>query len=486
MSIADPSNLDAARKFQKSLLDCFPERADAILQLVEALASAEKPASVVDLCMEGAFQRTYSNVHKAIDALSAPFTVRSHLSSDENGMSNTRDVVDPALFLEQTRKLTAVFAKQISAEKNQPFKLFGLDATPALKPFAQTMPDRSFVHVAGCLGTPVAIGLQASVLIAIPEKKETESKWSLPLMVDRIPSTQTPCEIAEKQLKELARLSELADELCVIGADCGYTQLKPQAKNQVVIARSRIDRTGRRPHVIAEERAAARGRPRKYSNQVIHFAEPTALGEEGGPDEQEEHEGKIGEHEVDILISRWKSIIVHGREDLVDVVKIEVFLKKDPTKTLFENPMLLLISGERRGELSNWQIYQCYLQRFDIEHFFRFQKRQLLFVCYQTADLQRQINWWWICFMAYHLLYLVRHAAPVASKPWQKKRDPHKSASPSEVKRVFGSKIFLDLGSPSRKPLNRGKSKGRSKGTCLPPRKRYKPIKKQHRPQKAA
>jgi hypothetical protein len=49
-----------------------------------------------------------------------------------------------------------------------------------------------------------------------------------------------------------------------------------------------------------------------------------------------------------------------------------------------------------------------------------------------------------------------RHAAPVASKPWQKKRDPHKSASPSEVKRVFGSKIFLDLGSPSRKPLNRG------------------------------
>ena len=144
-------------------------------------------------------------------------------------------------------------------------KLFGLDATPALKPFAQTMPDRSFVHVAGCLGTPVAIGIQASVLIAIPEKKETESKWSLPLMVDRIPSTQTPCEIAEKQLKDLARLSELADELCIIGADCGYTQIKPQAKNQVVIARSRIDRTGRRPHVIAEERAAARGRSRKYS-----------------------------------------------------------------------------------------------------------------------------------------------------------------------------------------------------------------------------
>jgi hypothetical protein len=54
--------------------------------------------------------------------------------------------------------------------------------------------------------------------------------------VDRIPSTQTPCEIAEKQYKELACF---ADELCVIEADCGGTLLKPQAKNQVVAVRGR-------------------------------------------------------------------------------------------------------------------------------------------------------------------------------------------------------------------------------------------------------
>ena len=48
MSITDQSNLEAARIFQKSLLDWFPERSDAILQLVEVLANEEKRASIVD------------------------------------------------------------------------------------------------------------------------------------------------------------------------------------------------------------------------------------------------------------------------------------------------------------------------------------------------------------------------------------------------------------------------------------------------------
>ena len=495
MSIADQPNLEAARKFQQDLLNSFPKRADAILQLVEALASTEKPTSVVELCQEGAFQRTYSNIHKAIDALSAPALVMGCLLSDRpvdknspssENLNPNQTAVDPTLFLEQTRRWTEVFAKQLPNESDQPFRLFALDATPAPKPFAQTMKDRTFVHQAGHLGLPVTIGVQASVLIAVPQKKENEARWPLPLMVDRIPSSETPCQIAEKQLKELSRLSDISQHLCVITADCGYTQLRPQGANQIGIARSRIDRTGRRIQAAREEQPIRRGRPRKYREQVIHFAASIPQEEEGGPDEEAEYEGKSGEHELDILISRWKDMIVHGRDDLVDVVKIEVFLKDDPSRTLFDNPMLLLVSGERRAELTSWQIYQCYLHRFDIEHFFRFQKRQLLFGHYQTAELQRQVNWWWICFMAYYLLYLVRHMAPSSNRPWQRKRDAQKSASPGEVKRVFGAKIFPDLGSPSRKPLNRGKSKGRGKGVRLPPRKRYKPIKKQSETPRAA
>ena len=63
------SLLAPARKFQQDLLNSFPTRRYATLQLVKALASAEKPTSIVELCQEGAFQRTFSNVHKAIDGM---------------------------------------------------------------------------------------------------------------------------------------------------------------------------------------------------------------------------------------------------------------------------------------------------------------------------------------------------------------------------------------------------------------------------------
>jgi hypothetical protein len=141
--------------------------------------------------------------------------------------------------------------------------------------------------------------------------------------------------------------------------------------------------------------------------------------------------------------------------------------------------MLLIVIGKRRHELTNQQIYESYLGRFNIEHFFRFQKQKLLFCGYQTMNLQHQVNWWWICLMSYWLLYLVRKITPDANRrPWMPKSTQNRTASPVEVKRVFGSHIFPDIGSPSGKPLIRGKSNGRKKGTVLPKRERKKPIKK--------
>jgi hypothetical protein len=203
------------------------------------------------------------------------------------------------------------------------------------------------------------------------------------------------------------------------------------------------------------------------------------MGDEGGPDEELEHEEVLNGRKVYVLKSRWNNVYIHGRSDLVDIVKIETFLKEDVSKQLFKDPLLLVVSGAKKNELTSLEIFECYLQRFDIEHFFRFEKQQLLFCGYQTPDLQRQINWWWICLMAYWLLYLVRAVAPESNRPWMPKRRPNVTATPGEVKRVFGSKIFPSLGSPTRRPVSRGKSKGRSKGVRLKPRERKKPIKKQ-------
>jgi hypothetical protein len=169
----------------------------------------------------------------------------------------------------------------------------------------------------------------------------------------------------------------------------------------------------------------------------------------------------------------------------VDVVKVEIFSKHDYTKTLLP-PLLLILSGKRRREITALDAYQSYRRRFDIEHFFRFIKQKLLFCAYQTPDLDHQISWWWFCCMAYWLLYHVRHIGHGSTRPWHKKRNSAKPAGPGEVKRLFATRIFPVLGSPSPPPIKREKSRGRQLGSCFPKRERKKAIKKCKTQRKAA
>ncbi len=60
--------IDQARTFQKKLLNLFKNRSYASLQLVEALAYASKPTTVVELCQETPFQRSYSVINKVLNA----------------------------------------------------------------------------------------------------------------------------------------------------------------------------------------------------------------------------------------------------------------------------------------------------------------------------------------------------------------------------------------------------------------------------------
>ena len=94
MSIKDHLNstLEIARKFQSDLLNSFPRRKETLLQTVEALASMIKPSSVVELSQSGPFQRTYSNIQRAID-----------------GLSHKKEQDCALLFLNQTRMWTDIF-----------------------------------------------------------------------------------------------------------------------------------------------------------------------------------------------------------------------------------------------------------------------------------------------------------------------------------------------------------------------------------------
>ena len=474
------SCIDSARTFQKKLLNRFSSRSYTALQLVEALAHASAPTSVVELSQETPFQRSYSTINKVLNEFGAGSLVT--IKVNEGGRVKTVKSIDSTLFSKITRPFSTLFHEMLPQEVYRKFCLFALDVTSVPRIHAHTLDDRSYVHQANQIGTPITIGVQASVLTYLPERNTEEANWQLPISLERVSTDKTACEIASTQLQLLSELGSSGSLLTVIVADTAYGSLKPYSEDQVVIARGRTDRQGRRPAKDDQIVYKGRGRPRKYEPRTIRFVEDLPPDSEGGSDEEYEYTDMMGKQSVDVLLNRWNDVHVEGHAELVDVVKAEIFSKNDFTKPLFP-PLLLILSGKRRREITALNAYLSYRCRFDIEHFFRFSKQKLLFSVYQTPDLDHQISWWWFCFMAYWLLYHVRHVAQGFTRPWHKKQGLDRPAGPGKVKRLFAIKIFPVLGSPSLPPINRVKSRGRQFGTCLCKRERKKVIKKQ---QKAA
>lgn len=473
--------IGSARTFQKRLLGRFTIRNSASLQLVEALAYAPKPTTVVELSQEVPFQRTYSVINKMLNDFGASSVVTKIVVIE--GAEKKVQEVDPNEFSKITKPFFSLFFEMLPQETHRKFRLFALDVTPNPRIHAHTLDDRGYVHQANQMGLPVTVGVEVSVLTYLPECNEEEANWLCPLSAERVPTDRTACSIAKTQLQLLADESTSDNSTVdVIVADAAYASLEPVSENQVLVARGRADRTGRRPAKNEHLPHKGKGRPRKYEPKVIRFIEDIPPDTEGGSDEESTHKDIFRKKPVEVLINRWNDVHVAGHSELVDVVKVEIFAEDDCTKTEI-SPLLLLLSGKRRREITALEAYQSYRCRFDIEHFFRFIKQKLLFCAYQTPDLDHQISWWWFCFMAYWLLYHVRHVARGVTKPWHSKQSITKPAGPGEVKRLFATVIFPVLGSPSRPPTEHKKSRGRAPGTLLLKRERKKVRKKRRQKQ---
>ncbi len=397
MTISQSSKfcIDQARIFQRKLLGLFNNRSYASLQLVEALAHAQKPTTVVELSQETPFQRSYSVINKVLNAF-GPGSLDS-LAGTNNAGESAKTIQNE--FAKITKPFSDLFFEMIPQESNRKFRLFALDATSTPRIHAHTLDDRSYVHQANQIGIPVTVGLEANILTYLPEHSAEEANWQLPVSVERISTNTTACEVAKTQLKLLAESMPANGLLAVIVTDSAYGNLEPYSEDQIVIARGRTNRQGRRPVKGDQIVHQGRGRPRKYEPGIIRFIEDLPPGSENGSDEECMHEDTMKHQRVDVLLNRWNDVYVEGHSELVDVVKVEIFSKHDYMKTMLP-PLLLILSGKRRREITAMDAYQSYRRRFDIEHFFRFIKQKLLFCAYQTPELDHQVSWWWFCCMA--------------------------------------------------------------------------------------
>ena len=154
-----------------------------------------------------------------------------------------------------------------------------------------------------------------------------------------------------------------------------------------------------------------------------------------------------------------------------------LLLDPETGEPAFKRAMWLIVMGKRRREISLLDLYHAYIQRYNLEHFFRFGKQKLLLDDFQTPDDKREEAWWQLVHLAYLQLWVARHLVQSLPRPWERNLPAMKAAqiSPSLAQRGF-ERIIRQFGTPAKAPKARGNSPGWTPGRKRKPRKRHKVV----------
>ena len=437
-------------QFRQQLYRNFNNRADVLLELVDALCSFPEAHSAVELSLAPCFRRGHASLYAAI---------ADYQWSDED--------------------LSHLAAPYVPRPKERPFWLMGTDVTPLPRPFAATLDDRGMVYQPNMVkgNKPVAVGHQYSTTALLPEAESGISlSWLVPLATERVKSTADKEMVGSQHMDRLLRDPVLPwhQELVVEVVDSSYSKrpylcANRQHANLVTICRVANNRTF--------YRSAA---PPKAGNPVGH---PTWYGESfclpdpatwPTPDETAvtHHRSRRG-HVYRVEIEAWQNLLMRGKQTPVvlpmhqhpfTLLRI-VLIDPETNQPAFKRPLWLIIMGQRRAEVSLLAARRAYAQRYDLEHFFRFGKQNLLLNEFQTPEGEHEVAWWHLVHIAYLQFWVGRHLANSLPRPWERNLPEMKAAviSPTLAQRDWG-RIIRQLGTPAQPPKPRGNSTGWPRG----------------------
>ena len=317
------------------------------------------------------------------------------------------------------------------------------------------MKDRGFYHD-GCQG--IGIGHSYSTLAWIP--KEAGS-WVLPLRHERITSFETALTKASFQLKQVCSQLTIRP-LAVFDRNYGNGSFLQQTAE---IPADLLIRVASNRCVYAQPGAyLGRGAPRKHGAK-FKLNDPQTHPK---PDEIVNiDESKLGQ----IRVTRWSQFHFRNcaaRE--IDIIRVEI-IKPNGRRRKFK-ALWLIWTGQTRPLLS--QLWRQYLQRFSLEHWYRFAKQRLFWTKPKLSSHQACECWSDLVVLMSWQLWFARLESADCPLPWQ---SPQQILSPGRVAQAFPT-IIASIGTLANPPKTRGKSPGRQKGCSPTPRSRYPTVKK--------
>ncbi len=187
-------------QFREELYQNFNNRADTLMELVDAICSNPNARSVVEYSLTPCFRRSYSTIFKAI----------AEMSWDENTIAR-------------------LLASGMPQPQARPFRLLGVDETAQPRPFAQTLADRGIVYQPTTVkgNKPITIGHQYSTVAVLPEAEAgVSSNWVIPLLTRRVSTDEDKELIGAEQVGLLLKDSQLpfGRDLCVEVGDTSYSK----------------------------------------------------------------------------------------------------------------------------------------------------------------------------------------------------------------------------------------------------------------------
>lgn len=454
------------RNFRDKIYHSFSLRRDATFELIDALSSNTGASSVVELSLNPLHRRNYCSITRSVDE----FYPRNTDKKEKND------------------KLMKILAEQCIVQNERKYFLFGVDCTPNPRRYAPTQQDRGFVYAPNTISgnKPVTIGHQYSIVAFLPEKLDQHSPpWVVPISCHRVTTDEKGALIGMKQITQCIQSQHaFKNALCVSVADSAYSNAdliceSNKNLNQIHISRLRNNRVLN--YCATEENTAKKGRKKCFGDQ-FRLRDKTTW---KAPDEEIIFEISSKKNKKQIVkITSWNSIVMRGTKESnsskYPLRLLQICVYKESGELLFKKPLWLIVTGEKRFELLLKDIFDCYRQRFDIEHFFRFGKNKLLMNKSQTPDVNHEEAWWQLTMIAYTQLYLARDLATNTPKPWEKYLPVFKSAkeiSPTQVQKDF-ERIIRMFGTPAQPLKHRKKARGRLIGEKQVARVRYAVVQK--------
>lgn len=431
LTLIDSMIFDQLQQFRQTIYECFGAVKDALFELMDAVLLSPSLPSFVRLSQSPVFRRQWSSAYAALH--------------------------DGRLY---QGKLTRHLVSHISVDE-QPL-LVG-DSSHWLRPEAKTLQDRGFQHQ-GRAG--IGLGHSYSTLAWVPEES---GSWALPLRHERITSFETALTKAAFQLKQVSRQLAVRP---LAAFDRHYGNGKFLNHTAEIDVDLLLRLASNRCVYGVPPAYSGRGAPRKHGDK-FKLNLPQTYPE--ASEILEIEDAKLGR----VKVTRWSGFhFRNAAKREMEVIRVEV-LKPVGKRRKFK-PLWLAWAGETMPNLE--QLWRKYLQRFSIEHWYRFAKQRLYWTQPKLSSTHACERWSTLMGLMSWQLWFARSECIDAPLPWQKAQQ---SLSPGRVVQAFPT-IIAAIGTPAQPPKTRGKSPGRVRGQSQEPRIRYPTVKKRASKRKKA